>query len=241
MTKPIGTDAAGAPPTRGADPVPPAQPLVVHIVDDDEAVRGSLALLLESFGHTTATYPSAEALLAVAATLAPGCVIVDVRMPGMDGVALQAELAARGGTYPVIVVTAYADVPLAVRVMKAGAVDLIEKPYAVEQIVAAVRAALERVEDTRQQQLAAEAASARISILTPREHEVLVQLLEGRPNKAIAHELGISPRTVEIHRANLMDKLECRSLAEVIRLALAAGIVAGTPVVPDDPPRSDSA
>jgi two-component system, LuxR family, response regulator FixJ len=230
MSKSIGAEAAAAPPIRSPlTESTVAPPLVVHVVDDDEAVRCSLAVLLESFGLATESYPSAEALLAAAPTLAPGCLVIDVRMPGMDGVALQAELAARGVAHPVIVVTAYADVPLAVRVMKAGAVDLIEKPYAVEEIVAAVRAALGRMEDTRQQQLASDAAALRIGTLTPREYEVLGQLLEGRPNKAIAHELGISPRTVEIHRANLMDKLECRSLAEVIRLALAAGIVAGAP------------
>lgn len=231
MTKSIGADAAAMPDSEPpAAPQPPDPPLVVHVVDDDAAVRGSLALLLDQFGLATATYSSAEALLAASSTLAPGCLIVDVRMPGMDGVALQAELAARGVPHPVIVVTAYADVALAVRVMKMGAVDLIEKPYAGEAIVAAVRAALGRMEDTRQQQIAAAAATARIATLTPREHEVLAQLLEGRPNKAIAHALGISPRTVEIHRANLMDKLDCGSLAEVIRLALAAGLVGSAPI-----------
>ncbi|CAH2599776.1 Transcriptional regulatory protein FixJ [Rhodovastum atsumiense] len=224
-------ESGGAP--AGADTVAgdagkPAY--VVHVVDDDEAVRRSLALLLTSFGYVSTTYASAEALLAAADRLAPGCLIVDVRMPGMDGLALQAELAARGVPHPVIVVTGHADVPLAVRAMKAGAVDLIEKPYSGEDIMRAVRAALTRMEDVRQQQSTAEAASARIAALTPREHDVLLLLVEGRPNKAIAHELGISPRTVEIHRANVMEKLACHSLAEVVRIALAAGIVPKVPL-----------
>jgi two-component system response regulator FixJ len=201
---------------------------VVHVVDDDAAVCRSLALLLGSFGYATATYASAEELLA-APRLAPGCLIIDVRMPGMDGLSLQTELAARGVPHPVIVVTGHADVPLAVRAMKAGAVDLIEKPYAAEAISRAVRTALARMENAAQHQIAAETALARIALLTPREQEVLAQLVEGRANKAAAHMLGISPRTVEIHRANVMEKLACRSLAEAIRLALAAGFIPGVP------------
>lgn len=214
----------------GLSPDPPArqQEFVVHLVDDDGAVRSSLALLLDSFGYASATYASAEDLLA-APQLAPGCLIVDVRMPGMDGLALQAELAARGLPHPVIVVTGHADVPLAVRAMKAGAVDLIEKPYPAEDIIRAVRTALARMEDVRQLAKAAETAVARIALLTPREHEVLVQLVEGRANKMVAHVLGISPRTVEIHRANVMEKLGCRSLAEAIRLALVAGLGSAAP------------
>ena len=198
---------------------------IVFLVDDDEAVRRSLALLLGSFGYATASFASAEALLDAAPLPAPGCLIVDVRMPGMDGLTLQGELVARGIVHPVIVVTGHADVPLAVRAMKAGAVDLIEKPYDAEEILRAVRAALARMEDVRQHQAAADSASARIALLTPREQEVLVHLVDGRANKAIAYALGISPRTVEIHRANVMEKLGCRSLAEVVRTALAAGIV----------------
>ncbi len=200
-------------------------PYVVYLVDDDAAVCSSLAVLLSSFGYASAAYASAEDLLAVAAHLAPGCLIVDVCLPGMDGLSLQAELAARGVRHPVIVVTGHADVPLAVRAMKAGAVDLIEKPFSADDIIAAVRSALARLEDARQHTMAAETALSRLALLTPREHEVLVQLVAGRANKGIAHVLGISPRTVEIHRANIMEKLGCRSLAEAVRLALAAGLV----------------
>jgi two-component system response regulator FixJ len=200
-----------------------AETAVVHLVDDDEAVRRSLALLLTTFGYACATYGSAEDLLAAAGHLAPGCLIVDVRMPGMDGLSLQSELAARGVPHPVIVITGHADVPLAVRAMKAGAVDLIEKPYSADDILRAVRTALARMEGARQQQMVVGAAASRISLLTPREQEVLGLLVDGRANKAIAHALGISPRTVEIHRANVMEKLGCRSLAEAVRLAVAAG------------------
>ncbi len=200
----------------------PMDGLVVHIVDDDEAVRRSLALLLRSFGLTAETYDSGEAVLARLDRLAPGCLVVDVRMHGMDGLELQHTLLDRGCTYPVLVVTGHADVGLAVKAMKAGALDFIEKPYADNELIDAVRGALARVADERHSGMVIEAARARIAMLTPRERDVLGRLVEGRPNKVIAHELGISPRTVEIHRANMMEKLACRSLAEAVRLAIAA-------------------
>lgn len=197
---------------------------VVHIVDDDEAVLRSLALLLQSHGLTTHSYGSAEQLLSRLAVIEPGCAVVDVRMPGMDGMALLKLLTARGPDLPVIIVTGHADVALAVRAMKDGAVDFIEKPYTEFAMLGAVESAIARARDRRNSRAAAEQAEARIATLTPREREVLNGLIDGLPNKVIAHELGISPRTVEIHRANLMEKLACRSLAEVIRLATAAGL-----------------
>jgi two-component system response regulator FixJ len=145
----------------------------------------------------------------------------------MDGLALQQELLKRGVTMPVVVVTGHADVALAVRAMKAGAVDFIEKPYSEADILRAVTVALTRTVDTHQQRQIAEAASAKIATLTPREGDVLRLLVDGWPNKVVAHELGISPRTVEIHRANAMDKLGCRSLAEAVRIAMAAGFGQG--------------
>lgn len=200
-----------------------APALVVHIVDDDEAVRGSLALLLSSFGLASETHESAEAVLDRLPTLHPGCFVVDIRMPGMDGLELQAELLRRGCTLPVVVVTGHADVGLAVRAMKAGALDFIEKPYSEDDVLRAVRAALTQTLDTRHSIAIADAAQALIASLTPRERDVLARLVQGRPNKVVAHELGISPRTVEIHRANLMEKLGCRSLAEAVRIAISAG------------------
>ncbi len=201
----------------------PATGLVVHVVDDDAAVRHSLALLLGSFGLDTETYESGRAVLAELDRLRPGCLVVDIRMPEMDGLELQAELKRRHCTLPVVVVTGHADVGLAVRAMKAGAVDFIEKPYSETDMLHAVQMALARTADVRQTAAATETAQIRVSALTPRERDVLRRLVEGRPNKVIAHELGISPRTVEIHRANLMEKLACRSLAEAVRIAICAG------------------
>jgi two-component system response regulator FixJ len=198
-------------------------PPVVHIVDDDDAVRRSLALLLASYGHVPATYDSGETFLSALDGLRPGCVIVDIRMPGMDGLALQQELKRRDSGLPVVIVTGHGDVPLAVQAMKAGAVDFIEKPYSERDLMRAVNAALVRLQDARQHDAASSSAAARLALLTPRERDVLRLLVDGRPNKVIAHDLGISPRTVEIHRANVMDKLECRSLAEAVRIALLSG------------------
>jgi two-component system response regulator FixJ len=200
----------------------PALP-VVHIVDDDEAVRRSLALLLNSFGHPSQTYESAEEFIAALDMLAPGCVIIDIRMPGMSGLTLQQELRRRGCAMPVVIVTGHGDVSLAVHAMKAGAIDFIEKPYSERDLSRAVNAALVRLQDARQTDAAAHSAASKVAQLTPRELDVLRGLVDGRPNKVIAHDLGISPRTVEIHRANLMDKLDCKSLAEVVRVALLNG------------------
>ena len=195
----------------------------VHVVDDDDAVRRSLALLLVSFGYVAETYDSAEAFLASLPRTSSGCVIVDIRMSGMDGLELQEELRRRGSTMPLIVVTGHGDVALAVRAMKAGAVDFVEKPYSDAHLMDAIAGAMTRLDDDRHRELYAAAARARIATLTPRECEVLGLLIAGRANKAIGHDLGISARTVEIHRAHMMDKLQARSLAEAVRVALAAG------------------
>lgn len=212
--------------TGEVGPEPVAQP-VVHIVDDDPEVRESVALMLERHGLRTAVYPDAQALLDALGTLAPGCLVVDLRMPGMDGLALQQELLRRGCPLPTIIVTGHAEVAEAVRAMKAGAVDFLEKPYGAAALLAAVRTALARLDvETRDEQRRLQAA-ARLSALSPREREVLRALAGGQSNKAIAGELGISPRTVEVHRARLMEKLDSRSLAEVVRIAIEGGLGAG--------------
>jgi two-component system response regulator FixJ len=198
-------------------------PAMVHVIDDDEAVRRSAEVLLASFGQEARTYASAEEFLQELPNARPGCAIVDVRMPGMDGLALQDELTRLNVKIPVIVVTGHGDVSLAVRAMKSGAVDFIEKPYSDNDLLNAVATALARAEDARSQEASIAAAEGRIATLTPRERDVLRLLVAGRPNKVIAHELGISPRTVEIHRANVMEKLACRSLADAVRLSFAAG------------------
>lgn len=200
---------------------------LVHVVDDDEAVRRSLAMLLDSMNLRVTTYPSAEALLAAVGTpegLEAGCILVDVRMEGMDGLSLIEALRRQGVTLPVVVVTGHADVPLAVRAMRAGAMDFVEKPYSEERILEAVGSALTALRIADQRRVLEIQAEAQVAALSPRESEVLAALVAGKANKVIGFELGISPRTVEVHRANLMEKLGVRSLPEAVRIGLAAGI-----------------
>jgi two-component system response regulator FixJ len=201
--------------------------LRVYIVDDDEAVRDSLSVLLESKAYTVRNFGSAPEFLAVAPSLPLGCLIVDIRMPEMDGLELQGHLIERTLNFPMIVITGHGDVPLAVRAMKAGAVDFIEKPFTAEAILDSLQAALARLEVPNETDPTAVAAGAKLMLLSPREREVLAGLLAGLPNKSIAYDLAISPRTVEVHRARVMDKMGARSLSQLIRLALAAGVQPG--------------
>jgi two-component system response regulator FixJ len=196
----------------------------VFVVDDDADVRDSVCALLESAGLVSEPYDSALAFLAAYEPGRHGCVIADVRMPDMDGMALQEELLKRGSNLPVIVVTGHADVPLAVRAMKAGAADFIEKPFDDEALISSVRRALAQAVSTREQASIAQRATALIASLSARERQVLELLVAGRSNKVIAYELDISPRTVEIHRAHVMEKMEAKSLSDLVRAALAAGI-----------------
>jgi two-component system, LuxR family, response regulator FixJ len=197
---------------------------VICIVDDDEAVRDSLEAVLEAEGFDVAAFASARDFLDDGLAGA-GCLVTDLRMPDMNGLELLAALAGRAQAPPVIMITGHGDVPMAVRAMKLGAVDFIEKPFDTQVLVARVREAL------RGPGAADDGASVapcdiqrRLELLTPREREVLEQLVIGRSNKAIGLELDISPRTVEIHRARVMQKMAVSSLAELVRLALAAGI-----------------
>jgi two-component system, LuxR family, response regulator FixJ len=193
----------------------------IHIVEDDAAVRRSLERLLDAAGFATASYRSALEFLAAAPGLSPGCLLLDLRMPVIDGFALQARLADIGFRMPIIVVTAQGDVPNAVRAMKAGAVDFIEKPYDDGALIGAIEAALAAADgDGRAGEIAE--ARRRIASLSPREREVLDALVAGRPNKMIAYDLGLSVRTVEVHRARMMERLGVRQLAEAIRLAVLA-------------------
>ncbi len=210
---PHGNDNA----MTGTEPPP-----VVHVVDDDAAVRDSLAFLLQTAGHAVRTHVSAEALLAAVPDLAPGCVLTDVRMPGLDGLGLQRRLADLGLPLPVVVMTGHADVPLAVQAMKAGAVDFLQKPFSEDHLLAVVRQALATQERARATEMAAAEAAARLATLTPREREVLDELVAGHPNKVIAQTLGASPRTIEVHRARVMEKLGVRSLPDLVRLVLTA-------------------
>jgi two-component system response regulator FixJ len=197
---------------------------LVHIVDDEEAIRRSASFMLKTSGYAVETWANGVAFLKEIRHVSEGCILLDVRMPEMDGLEVQQALLERGVTMPVIILTGHADVSIAVRAMKAGAVDFLEKPFEKAVLIASIEAAFARME-------AAEGAAARsaeaevvLGILTPREREVLEGLAQGLPNKTIAYDLGISPRTVEVHRANLMAKLEVRSLSDALRLAFAAGL-----------------
>jgi len=198
---------------------------LVYIVDDDEAVRDSLSLLLVTRGYTVRAFASAPEFLSAAPSLRPGCLIADIRMPEMDGLELQQRLIDEALSFPLIVITGHGDVPLAVRAMKAGAVDFIEKPFPAEAIINSAAAALARLAESPDRDPVAATASTKLALLTPREREVLQGLLAGLPNKSIAYDLRISPRTVEIHRARIMNKMAARSLSELIRMSLAAGLL----------------
>jgi two-component system response regulator FixJ len=195
---------------------------IVHVVDDDEAVRKSLAFLLGSAGLAVRIYDSAAAFLAGLSEVGTGCLITDIRMPGMTGLELLNALNARGCRLAAIVITGHGDVPLAVEAMKAGAVDFIEKPFDQETLLNAVHAALERgrLGANGEEPIVA----ARLASLSARERQVLEGLIAGHANKTIAHNLGISPRTVEVYRANLMTKMEARSFSELIRMAVLAKV-----------------
>lgn len=195
----------------------------IFIVDDDEADRCSLAALIESHGFQPRSYASATAFLDDRVASQRGCLLVDVQMPEMGGLLLQRRMREAGMSMPVIVMTAFGDVPTAVQAMKDGAVDFIEKPFREEALLAAVQAALDR--DRMTAEHAARIADVRVrrERLTPRERQVLDGLTRGRQNKEIAYDLGISPRTVEIHRARVMEKMEVHNLPQLIRLTLAAG------------------
>jgi two-component system response regulator FixJ len=195
---------------------------LVHLVDDDEAIRRSVGFMLKTSGFHVRTYESGVELLKAAPNLEPGCVLLDIRMPGMDGLETQAALRDKGVTLPVIIMTGHGDVSLAVQAMKSGAVDFIEKPFEKAVLLSSIELGIDRLKRAAGNQDRADEASVRLHALTPRERDVLEGLARGLPNKTIAYDLGISPRTVEIHRANLMSKLGVRSLSEALRIAFAA-------------------
>ena len=199
---------------------------IVHVIDDDEAMRDSLEFMLDAAGLTARSWHSAIGFLAALPELAPGCIVTDVRMPDMTGLELVQQLKALGRTDPIIVITGHADVPLAVEAMKAGVVDFIEKPFDNQRLLNAVRAALAQgtSEDGAAQQDNEERRRIleRIESLSARERQVLDGLVAGQANKIIAFDLEISPRTVEVYRANVMTKMQARSLSELVRMVIAA-------------------
>ena len=196
----------------------------VYLVDDEAAVRRSVGFMLKTSGYDVEAFESGEAFLKQAASLAPGCVLLDVRLAGMDGLAVHEAMKERGVVLPVIIITGHGDVGLAVRAMKAGAVDFLEKPFEKAALLIALDQAQLRNEGRAALDKLADQAQAQLNGLTPRERDVLNGLVEGQSNKVIAYDLGISPRTVEIHRANLMTKLAVNSLSDALKIAFTARI-----------------
>jgi len=196
---------------------------IVHLIDDDEAVRLSLAFVLEMNDLPARTYASAPEFLEIADTLTGGCVVTDVRMPEMSGLELVRRLKERGVTLPVIVITGHGDVPLAVEAMRAGIIDFIEKPFEEDVLVRSIRMALDVKAETDVHNQERQRFEQMLSTLSGREKDVLRGVVAGKMNKVIAHELGISPRTVEVYRANVMSKTNANGLSELVRIALLAG------------------
>ena len=200
---------------------------MIHIVDDEDAIRRSASFMLKTSGFDVQTWASGVAFLKDVRTVQAGCILLDVRMPEMDGLEVQQALTAGGVAMPVIVLTGHGDVSIAVRAMKAGAVDFIEKPFEKATLLGAIEAGFAQLDDKAGRAARAQDAATAIAGLTDRERDVLEGLAQGLPNKTIAYDLGISPRTVEVHRANLMTKLSVRSLSDALRLAFAAGLGRG--------------
>ena len=201
--------------------MPKPEPLV-YIVDDEASIRDSLAMLLRSVGLASQSFTDARAFLAAYQARAESCLVADVRMPGMSGIELLEALRERGARLRVVIITGHGDIAMAVRAMKAGAVDFIEKPFHDQILIDAVHRALARAGETDDTPAIAdaEALRARLSTLSPREREVMALVVEGRPNKTVATRLGLSTRTVEVHRAKVMEKMQARSIADLVKMAM---------------------
>ena len=196
----------------------------VHVVDDDEAIRQSIGFMLRKAGYSVVAYPLGTTFLKTVTRETRGCILLDVRMPDLDGLEVQARLSQQGIALPVIMLTGHGDVTLAVRAIKAGAIEFLEKPFERIALIAAIEAALDQSTRTARAQIASAEAIVRLAALTARERDVLDGMVLGRPNKLIAFDLQIATRTVEVHRAHLMVKLSARSLSDVLRIAFAAGL-----------------
>jgi two-component system, LuxR family, response regulator FixJ len=197
---------------------------LVHVVDDEDSIRRSVSFMLKTSGYQVQTWTSGLAFLKEVRNAEQGCILLDVRMPEIDGLEVQRTLADRGVTMPVVIMTGHGDVSIAIQAMKAGAVDFLEKPFEKAALIAAIDESFQRIANAVDAAARAVDANRILAALTPRERDVLEGLAKGLPNKTIAYDLDISPRTVEVHRANLMAKLEVRSLSDALRLAFAAGL-----------------
>jgi two-component system response regulator FixJ len=205
---------------------------VVHVVDDEEPVRKSLAFLLTMTGFTVRLHDSATSFLSAAPTLGKACLVTDLRMPDMNGVDLLERLKDIGALIPAVVITGHGDVPMAVAAMKAGAVDFIEKPFQDEVLIEAIKRAASRLEESAGPVEDTATLRTRLDSLSEREQQVLYAVVAGLPNKTIAYDLGISPRTVEVHRANIMSKMQARNLPELVRMSIAMGLPSRIPSAP---------
>jgi FixJ family two-component response regulator len=202
-------------------------PPTVFIVDDDEAVRSSMKLLLKTLGIRTEAFASAQEFLAAFDATRGGCLVLDVRMPGMSGLRLQEELNARGALLPIIFVTGHGDIPMAVEAMQHGAMDFLQKPFRDQELLDRISKALDKDRAGRRLLGDRERIRAHVAQLTPREHEVMTLVTQGKPNKVIAADLNLSQRTVEIHRAHVMEKMGANSLAHLVRMVIHAGVTTG--------------
>ncbi|MES1147984.1 MAG: response regulator FixJ [Bradyrhizobium guangdongense] len=197
----------------------------VYVIDDDEAMRDSLQFLLDSAGYSVRLFESAQAFLDALPELMFGCVVSDVRMPGIDGIELLKRVKAQASPFPILIMTGHGDVPLAVEAMKLGAVDFLEKPFEDDRLMAMVDVAIRQAEPAAKNGAIAQDIAARVASLSPRERQVMEGLIAGLSNKLIAREYDISPRTIEVYRANVMTKMQANSLSELVRLAMRAGML----------------
>lgn len=197
----------------------------VYVVDDDEAMRDSLNFLLESAGFDVTLFDSALNFLDACAELELGCVVSDVRMPGLDGIELLKRMKMRHGAFPIIIMTGHGDVPLAVEAMKLGAVDFLEKPFEDDRLITMIEMAIREAAPAAKSEALTQDIVARIATLSPRERQVMEGLIAGLSNKLIARDYDISPRTIEVYRANVMTKMQANSLSELVRLAMRGGLL----------------
>ncbi|MGT2504544.1 response regulator FixJ [Bradyrhizobium guangxiense] len=197
----------------------------VYVIDDDAAMRDSLQFLLDSTGFEVTLFDNAESFVEALPGLAFGCVLSDVRMPGLDGIELLKWMKAQQSPFPIVIMTGHGDVPLAVEAMKLGAVDFLEKPFDDDRLTAMIESAIRQAEPTAKSEAVAQDIAARVASLSPRERQVMEGLIAGLSNKLIAREYDISPRTIEVYRANVMTKMQANSLSELVRLAMRAGML----------------
>ena len=197
----------------------------VYVIDDDEAMRDSLNFLLESAGFGVTLFDTAQSFLDSLPALAFGCVVSDIRMPGLDGIELLKRMKAQSSPFPILIMTGHGDVPLAVEAMKFGAVDFLEKPFEDERLTAMIESAIRQAEPAARNEAVLQDIAARVASLSPRERQVMEGLVAGLSNKLIARDYDISPRTIEVYRANVMTKMQAGSLSELVRLAMRAGML----------------